>query len=812
MRAVLLSAVTLTAAVVVAPVPANAATLPPAPYDALILDGGAGGSLLQGTLAFDRNNAAIAGRSWENDRFYVTFNNPDHVWQAILQPPAGTTWVAGTSYVVQKDQNNPAYATALVEGDGRGCDQRVPGSLLVKEVVRDAANQVSGFAASFSLPCDAQPDALTGELRWRSTVGYAGANADVTGLTFGPQALGEPGTSRTVTYTAAGSEPTRFGTPTLGGASPAAFAVTGGTCANKTLTYGQTCTVTVTPSPMRLGEQSAQLLLPDNAVGGRKVVPLTVDGVDPRILTLSTSALTFGRQDIGRTGAPRTLTVTSSGIHAVTFGTASIAGQWPDAFSISADDCSGRTLAPGHSCTVDVVPNPHSVGDRTALLQLPNNSVTDPATVSLSVNAVVGATGTYHPRTPTRILDTRSGTGAPAAKVGPDGTITLQVTGTNQIPATGVGAVVLNVTVTEPTVDSFVTVYPSDVPRPNTSSLNVVRGWTGANSVTVAVGGDGRIKLYNLAGQTHLIADIVGFYAKNNDILDYGYRNGGQLLPVQPQRLFDSRSDWGAKLASDHYLRLPVSYGTAIDPHIRALAVNITATEPDGPGFLTAWDGVIGTGLPDASTLNYTRGANVPNMAIVPTAPCERCGASEGLPTIGVYTMTTTHVIVDIVGIFDDGTLPGGLLFSPITPTRVADSRIGQGTPTAIPSGGTATIATPPALLANGTKALALNVTAVAPTAQTYLTVWPNGIARPGVSNLNPYLGQIIPNAAITRIGAQNSFNVFNFTGTTHLVVDAVGTYYDNPATLRVGATALRGGVREPVSGLTLVRHGAIGS
>jgi hypothetical protein len=52
--------------------------------------------------------------------------------------------------------------------------------------------------------------------------------------------------------------------------------------------------------------------------------------------------------------------------------------------------------------------------------------------------------------TPARILDTRSGLGAPAAKVGPASVLELQVNGRGGVPATGVSAVALNVTVTEP--------------------------------------------------------------------------------------------------------------------------------------------------------------------------------------------------------------------------------------------------------------------------------------------------------------------------------------------------------------------------
>jgi len=78
-----------------------------------------------------------------------------------------------------------------------------------------------------------------------------------------------------------------------------------------------------------------------------------------------------------------------------------------------------------------------------------------------------GATGsTFRPLTPQRLLDTRSGLGAPAARLAPGGTISLQVTGAGGVPAAGVSAVVMNVTVTEPSAISFLTAWPAGDARP----------------------------------------------------------------------------------------------------------------------------------------------------------------------------------------------------------------------------------------------------------------------------------------------------------------------------------------------------------
>jgi hypothetical protein len=129
---------------------------------------------------------------------------------------------------------------------------------------------------------------------------------------------------------------------------------------------------------------------------------------------------------------------------------------------------------------------------------------------------VVGYYGTggakYAGLTPARVLDTRWGTGAPATKVGPGQTLNLTVAGQGGVPASGVKAVVVNVTVTNPDASSFVTVFPGGQPLPGASTLNFVPGETVPNLVVVGVDTSGQISLYNAYGHTDLIADVVGYY------------------------------------------------------------------------------------------------------------------------------------------------------------------------------------------------------------------------------------------------------------------------------------------------------------
>lgn len=74
-----------------------------------------------------------------------------------------------------------------------------------------------------------------------------------------------------------------------------------------------------------------------------------------------------------------------------------------------------------------------------------------------------------------------------------------------------------------------------------------------------------------------------------------------------------------------------------------------------------------------------------------------------------------------------------------------------------------------------------LNVTAVSPTAASFLTVWPAGAARPSASNLNWVAGQApTPNQVTAALAADGRLSLFNHAGTVHVVVDVTGYLSDH--------------------------------
>jgi hypothetical protein len=108
---------------------------------------------------------------------------------------------------------------------------------------------------------------------------------------------------------------------------------------------------------------------------------------------------------------------------------------------------------------------------------------------------------------PKRIMDTRLG-GSPA---GPGTTIHMNVLGQGGVPSNA-HSVVINVTVTDPTDGSYLTLWPNGATQPVASDLNFVGGLTVANLTIVKVGTSGQVNVFNAQGNTQIVVDVVGWY------------------------------------------------------------------------------------------------------------------------------------------------------------------------------------------------------------------------------------------------------------------------------------------------------------
>ncbi|RGD58429.1 hypothetical protein DR950_12130 [Kitasatospora xanthocidica] len=212
--------------------------------------------------------------------------------------------------------------------------------------------------------------------------------------------------------------------------------------------------------------------------------------------------------------------------------------------------------------------------------------------------------------------------------------VSLQVTGVKGVPATGVTAVVMNVTAVNPTGSGHIIVYPDGRPLPNVSNLNYEAGNIVANLVTVPVV-NGKVDLRNSAGDVDLIADVTGYYGDS----------GSTYSPTTPVRLLDTRNGVGARAGAVSgggvvSMRVTGLEGVPVSG-VTAVVLNVTVTEPTADGHLIVYPH--GTDRPGVSNLNFTAGQTRANLVVVPVV--------DGRVTF-FNNWGDTHVIADLSGYF----------------------------------------------------------------------------------------------------------------------------------------------------------------
>jgi len=392
---------------------------------------------------------------------------------------------------------------------------------------------------------------------------------------------------------------------------------------------------------------------------------------------------------------------------------------------------------------------------------------------------------------PARLMDTRVGGSTVddlfegGGAVGPGSVTSVTIAGRGGVPSFGVGAVALNVTAVS-SASTYVTVWPAGASQPNASNLNLQAGVTTPNMVIVALGAGGQVSLFNESGNTQLLVDVLGWFP-----------TGASFTGLVPARLMDTRA--GGATVDDLFEGTgavgPASVtnvtilnrGGVPASGVGAVALNVTATGPTANSYVTVWPA--GAAQPNASNLNLLAGVTTPNMVIVAV------GAGG---QISLFNESgNTNLIVDVLGWF-----PTGESFSGLVPGRLLDTRSGGSTVDDLFEGGGAvgpasvtnvTISNRGGVPSSGVGAVALNVTATAPSATSYVTVWPAGAAQPNASNLNLRAGVTTPNMVIVALGAGGQISLFNEAGTTDLIVDVLGWF---PTTFEAGAATSRVSIR----------------
>ncbi|MEU9145904.1 hypothetical protein [Streptomyces sp. NPDC048349] len=374
--------------------------------------------------------------------------------------------------------------------------------------------------------------------------------------------------------------------------------------------------------------------------------------------------------------------------------------------------------------------------------------------------AATPAKSRFVPITPSRFLDTRDGTGATKARVGPGGVVTLQVAGVKGVPATGVTAVVMNVTAVQPTEAGHVMVYPNGQPKPAVSNLNFSAGQIVPNLVTVPVV-NGKVDLRNNAGYVDLIADVTGYFTDKA-------ATGSAFTPITPSRFLDTRDGTGAakaRVGAGGVVTLQVAGVKGVPASgVTAVVMNVTAVSPTEAGHVTVYPN--GQAAPGVSNLNFTAGQVVPNLVTVPVVN----GKVDLRNNSG-----SVDLIADVTGYY----AATGSTFSAGSPVRLLDTRDGTGARAgAVGQGGVVSlqIAGVEGVPLSGVSAVVLNVTVTQPTQDGHLIVQPHGVARPNVSNLNFLAGQTVSNLVVVPV-VDGRVTFYNNTGSAHVIADLNGWF-----------------------------------
>jgi hypothetical protein len=240
--------------------------------------------------------------------------------------------------------------------------------------------------------------------------------------------------------------------------------------------------------------------------------------------------------------------------------------------------------------------------------------------------------------------------------------------------------------------------------------------------------------------------------------------SAARFAPLAPKRILDTRPD-----DADSY-KIPLVGGTAMKVPLSAkgsvaAVVNLTAVDPCGAGYLTAYP--CDTSPPLASSVNFpSRRTTGTQSTVMLDADGNFC----------IYAFVTTDVIVDLFGLY--GTNGSG--YTPLTPTRFVDtrpgatgsavtSRLAANTPVKVKIAGVSSVP------ANAT-AVSFNLTAVEPDTDAFVTAYPCTSAPPLVSNVNALAGTTVANDVVVALDGSGSVCLVSNTN-LDVLVDVTGSF-----------------------------------
>jgi spore germination protein YaaH len=383
-----------------------------------------------------------------------------------------------------------------------------------------------------------------------------------------------------------------------------------------------------------------------------------------------------------------------------------------------------------------------------------------------SLGAIIDTTpsGTYHPISPERLVDSRIPrglTGALTAGVAQ----TIAVAGHGLVPANAM-AVTANLTVTGATVQGYVRLGPSVAT--NSSTINFPAGDNRANGVTLGLDEGGNLHaLYRSStgkGRTHLVLDITGYFVQD--------AGGATFIPVAPTRIVDSRLRQGvqAPLLSKRVVTFDVAGLAGVPTDAVGVTGNVTVTGASAPGYVTVAPDLVSGAEPPTSTVNFPAGDTRANNVTL------KLSGGKLKLVYWARTNATAQVIFDVTGYFRDDL--SGATFVPLAPGRVVDSRSNTGFAGPLRSGHSASF---PVVGLAGVRDTAVavvgNLTGTAETAGGWMAVGPARVTSTSTLNFPARDDRANGFVCVLGTGGRLTVTLSNRNGSAHVVVDILGYY-----------------------------------
>ena len=387
------------------------------------------------------------------------------------------------------------------------------------------------------------------------------------------------------------------------------------------------------------------------------------------------------------------------------------------------------------------------------------------------INVTLWPSGaTYHALTPTRLLDTRNGTGG-LGVFSSHVAQTFAVTGHGGVPS-GATAVTGNLTVTGQTSLGYLSIGPVFQNNPTSSTLNFPMNDDRANAVTVALDGNGKLSITyaapTLGPTAHVIFDVTGYFTPNT--------SGATYHALTPTRLLDTRNGTGGLgVFSSHVAQtFAVTGHGGVPSGATAVTGNLTVTGQSSLGYLSV--GPVAQNNPTSSTLNFPLNDDRANAVTVALDGNGKLSITYAAPTSG----PTAQVIFDVTGYFTPDW--SGARYVALAPTRILDSRNGTGLSGAFSSHSARPFqVTGLASVPGFAIAVTGNLTVTQQTSLGYLYIGPQEKNNPTSSTLNFPMNDDRANAVTVALNTDGSLAVTYAAPTSgptaHAIFDVTGYF-----------------------------------